>query len=116
MFTLYFKGTLKEDVDLDDLSIKDVESIDTKFEARELLFEMAEPNDKALSVAEDVADNYVDILIFQVEQSIKDEERRIEKERKEIEDSMKSIEGLFDEIRNPKKQMTKTMRMMRMIT
>lgn len=97
------KGTLKEDVDLDDLSIKDVESIDTKFEARELLFEMAEPNDKALSVAEDVADNYVDILIFQVEQSIKDEERRIEKERKEIEDSMKSIEGLFDEIRNPKK-------------
>lgn len=103
MFTLYFKGTLKEDVDLDDLSIKDVESIDTKFEARELLFEMAEPNDKALSVAEDVADNYVDILIFQVEQSIKDEERRIEKERKEIEDSMKSIEGLFDEIRNPKK-------------
>lgn len=97
------KGTLKEDVDLDDLSIKDVESIETKFEARELLFEIAEPNEKALAVAEDVADSYVDILIFQVEQLKKDEERKIEKERKEIENSMKSIEDLFDEIRNPKK-------------
>ena len=96
------KSTLKEDVDLDDLSIKDVESIDAKFEARELLFEIAEPNEKALAVAEDVADSYVDILIFQVEQSIKDEERKIEKERKEIEGSMKKIEDLFDEIRNPK--------------
>lgn len=97
------KGTLKEDANLDDLSIKDVESIETKFEARELLFELAEPSEKALAVAEDVADSYVDILIFQVEQAIKDEERKIEKERKEIEDSMKTIEDLFDEIRNPKK-------------
>ena len=96
------KGTLKEDVDIDSLSIKDVESIETKFEARELLFEIAEPNEKALAVAEDVADSYVDILIFQVEQAIKDEERKIEKERKEIEGSMKKIEDLFDEIRNPK--------------
>lgn len=96
------KSTLKEDVDLDDLSIKDVESIETKFEARELLFQIAEPNEKALSVAEDIADSYVDILIFQVEQAIKDEERKIEKERKEIEGSMKKIEDLFDEIRNPK--------------
>lgn len=96
------KDTLKEDVDLDSLSIKDVESIETKFEARELLFQIAEPNEKALSVAEDIADSYVDILIFQVEQSIKDEERKIEKERKEIEGSMKKIEDLFDEIRNPK--------------
>lgn len=96
------KDTLKDDVDIDSLSIKDVESIETKFEARELLFEIAEPNEKALAVAEDVADSYVDILIFQVEQSIKDEERKIEKERKEIEGSMKKIEDLFDEIRNPK--------------
>ena len=96
------KGTLKEDVDIDSLSIKDVESIETKFEARELLFQIAEPNEKALSVAEDIADSYVDILIFQVEQAIKDEERKIEKERKEIEGSMKKIEDLFDEIRNPK--------------
>ena len=96
------KDTLKEDTDLDSLSIKDVESIETKFEARELLFQIAEPNEKALSVAEDIADSYVDILIFQVEQSIKDEERKIEKERKEIEGSMKKIEDLFDEIRNPK--------------
>lgn len=96
------KDTLKDDVDLDSLSIKDVESIETKFEARELLFQIAEPNEKALSVAEDIADSYVDILIFQVEQSIKDEERKIEKERKEIEGSMKKIEDLFDEIRNPK--------------
>ena len=96
------KDTLKEDVDLDSLSIKDVESIETKFEARELLFQIAEPNEKALSVAEDIADSYVDILIFQVEQAIKDEERKIEKERKEIEGSMKKIEDLFDEIRNPK--------------
>lgn len=96
------KDTLKEDTDLDSLSIKDVESIETKFEARELLFQIAEPNEKALSVAEDIADSYVDILIFQVEQAIKDEERKIEKERKEIEGSMKKIEDLFDEIRNPK--------------
>ena len=96
------KDTLKDDVDIDSLSIKDVESIETKFEARELLFQIAEPNEKALSVAEDIADSYVDILIFQVEQSIKDEERKIEKERKEIEGSMKKIEDLFDEIRNPK--------------
>ena len=96
------KDTLKDDVDIDNLSIKDVESIETKFEARELLFQIAEPNEKALSVAEDIADSYVDILIFQVEQSIKDEERKIEKERKEIEGSMKKIEDLFDEIRNPK--------------
>ena len=96
------KDTLKEDTDIDDLSIKDVESIETKFEARELLFQIAEPNEKALSVAEDIADSYVDILIFQVEQAIKDEERKIEKERKEIEGSMKKIEDLFDEIRNPK--------------
>ena len=96
------KDTLKEDVVLDSLSIKDVESIETKFEARELLFQIAEPNEKALSVAEDIADSYVDILIFQVEQAIKDEERKIEKERKEIEGSMKKIEDLFDEIRNPK--------------
>lgn len=96
------KGTLKEDTDMDDLSIKDVESIETKFEARELLFQIAEPNEKALSVAEDIADSYVDILIFQVEQAIRDEERKIEKERKEIEGSMKKIEDLFDEIRNPK--------------
>lgn len=96
------KGTLKEDVDIDSLSIKDVESIETKFEARELLFQIAEPNEKALSVAEDIADSYVDILIFQVEQAIRDEERKIEKERKEIEGSMKKIEDLFDEIRNPK--------------
>lgn len=96
------KDTLKEDTDLDNLSIKDVESIETKFEARELLFQIAEPNEKALSVAEDIADSYVDILIFQVEQAIKDEERKIEKERKEIEGSMKKIEDLFDEIRNPK--------------
>lgn len=96
------KDTLKEDIDIDSLSIKDVESIETKFEARELLFQIAEPNEKALSVAEDIADSYVDILIFQVEQSIKDEERKIEKERKEIEGSMKKIEDLFDEIRNPK--------------
>ena len=96
------KGTLKEDVDIDSLSIKDVESIETKFEARELLFQIAEPNEKALSVAEDITDSYVDILIFQVEQAIKDEERKIEKERKEIEGSMKKIEDLFDEIRNPK--------------
>lgn len=96
------KDTLKEDVDLDSLSIKDVESIETKFEARELLFQIAEPNEKALSVAEDIADSYVDILIFQVEQAIKDEKRKIEKERKEIEGSMKKIEDLFDEIRNPK--------------
>lgn len=96
------KDTLKEDVDLDSLSIKDVESIETKFEARELLFQIAEPNEKALSVAEDIADSYVDILIFQVEQAIRDEERKIEKERKEIEGSMKKIEDLFDEIRNPK--------------
>lgn len=96
------KDTLKDDVDLDSLSIKDVESIETKFEARELLFQIAEPNEKALSVAEDIADSYVDILIFQVEQAIKDEERKIEKERKEIEGSMKKIEDLFDEIRNPK--------------
>lgn len=96
------KGTLKDDVDIDSLSIKDVESIETKFEARELLFQIAEPNEKALSVAEDIADSYVDILIFQVEQAIKDEERKIEKERKEIEGSMKKIEDLFDEIRNPK--------------
>lgn len=96
------KDTLKDDVDIDSLSIKDVESIETKFEARELLFQIAEPNEKALSVAEDIADSYVDILIFQVEQAIKDEERKIEKERKEIEGSMKKIEDLFDEIRNPK--------------
>lgn len=96
------KDTLKEDVDLDSLNIKDVESIETKFEARELLFQIAEPNEKALSVAEDIADSYVDILIFQVEQAIRDEERKIEKERKEIEGSMKKIEDLFDEIRNPK--------------
>ena len=96
------KDTLKEDTDLDSLSIKDVESIETKFEARELLFQIAEPNEKALSVAEDIADSYVDILIFQVEQAIRDEERKIEKERKEIEGSMKKIEDLFDEIRNPK--------------
>lgn len=96
------KDTLKDDVDIDSLSIKDVESIETKFEARELLFQIAEPNEKALSVAEDIADSYVDILIFQVEQSIKDEERKIERERKEIEGSMKKIEDLFDEIRNPK--------------
>lgn len=96
------KDTLKDDVDLDSLSIKDVESIETKFEARELLFQIAEPNEKALSVAEDIADSYVDILIFQVEQAIRDEERKIEKERKEIEGSMKKIEDLFDEIRNPK--------------
>lgn len=96
------KDTLKEDTDLDSLSIKDVESIETKFEARELLFQIAEPNEKALSVAEDIADSYVDILIFQVEQAIKDEERKIEKERKEIKGSMKKIEDLFDEIRNPK--------------
>ena len=96
------KDTLKEDVDLDSLSIKDVESIETKFEARELLFQIAEPNEKALSVAEDIADSYVDILIFQVEQAIKDEKRKIEIERKEIEGSMKKIEDLFDEIRNPK--------------
>ena len=96
------KDTLKEDVDLDSLSIKDVESIETKFEARELLFQIAEPNEKALSVAEDIADSYVDILIFQVEQAIRDEERKIEKERKEIEGGMKKIEDLFDEIRNPK--------------
>ena len=96
------KDTLKDDVDIDSLSIKDVESIETKFEARELLFQIAEPNEKALSVAEDIADSYVDILIFQVEQAIRDEERKIEKERKEIEGSMKKIEDLFDEIRNPK--------------
>ena len=96
------KDTLKDDVDIDNLSIKDVESIETKFEARELLFQIAEPNEKALSVAEDIADSYVDILIFQVEQAIRDEERKIEKERKEIEGSMKKIEDLFDEIRNPK--------------
>lgn len=96
------KDTLKDDVDIDSLSIKDVETIETKFEARELLFQIAEPNEKALSVAEDIADSYVDILIFQVEQAIKDEERKIEKERKEIEGSMKKIEDLFDEIRNPK--------------
>lgn len=96
------KDTLKEDIDIDSLSIKDVESIETKFEARELLFQIAEPNEKALSVAEDIADSYVDILIFQVEQAIRDEERKIEKERKEIEGSMKKIEDLFDEIRNPK--------------
>ena len=96
------KSTLKDDVDIDSLSIKDVESIETKFEARELLFQIAEPNEKALSVAEDIADSYVDILIFQVEQAIRDEERKIEKERKEIEGSMKKIEDLFDEIKNPK--------------
>ncbi len=96
------KDTLKDDVDIDSLSIKDVKSIETKFEARELLFQIAEPNEKALSVAEDIADSYVDILIFQVEQAIRDEERKIEKERKEIEGSMKKIEDLFDEIRNPK--------------
>ena len=96
------KDTLKDDADIDSLSIKDVESIETKFEARELLFQIAEPNEKALSVAEDIADSYVDILIFQVEQAIRDEERKIEKERKEIEGSMKKIEDLFDEIRNPK--------------
>ena len=96
------KDTLKDDVDIDSLSIKDVESIETKFEARELLFQIAEPNEKALSVAEDIADSYVDILIFQVEQSIKEEERKIEKERKEIEKKKKKIEDLFDEIRNPK--------------
>lgn len=91
--------TLKEGVDEDNIGEFDVKSIDGKFEARELLFEISEPNDKALTVAEEVADNYLDMLIIQVEQKIRDEERKEERVRKEIENQMKKVQ---DMIENPK--------------
>ena len=91
--------TLKESVDKENLGKDDVESIENKFEAKELLFEIAEPNDKALTVAEEVADNYLDMLIIQVEQKIRDEERKEERVRKEIENQMKKVQ---DMIENPK--------------
>ena len=91
--------TLKEGVDKENLGKDDVESIENKFEAKELLFEIAEPNDKALTVAEEVADNYLDMLIIQVEQKIRDEERKEERVRKEIENQMKKVQ---DMIENPK--------------
>lgn len=90
---------LKESVDKENLGKDDVESIENKFEAKELLFEIAEPNDKALTVAEEVADNYLDMLIIQVEQKIRDEERKEERVRKEIENQMKKVQ---DMIENPK--------------
>ena len=90
---------LKEGVDKENLGKDDVESIENKFEAKELLFEIAEPNDKALTVAEEVADNYLDMLIIQVEQKIRDEERKEERVRKEIENQMKKVQ---DMIENPK--------------
>ena len=93
--------TLKEGVDEDNIGEFDVKSIDGKFEARELLFEISEPNDKALVVAEEVADNYLDILITQVEQKIRDEERKEERVRKEIENSMKKVQDMIEE---PKKE------------
>ena len=91
--------TLKEGIDKENLGKDDVESIENKFEAKELLFEIAEPNDKALTVAEEVADNYLDMLIIQVEQKIRDEERKEERVRKEIENQMKKVQ---DMIENPK--------------
>ena len=91
--------TLKEGVDEDNIGEFDVKSIENKFEAKELLFEIAEPNDKALTVAEEVADNYLDMLIIQVEQKIRDEERKEERVRKEIENQMKKVQ---DMIENPK--------------
>lgn len=90
---------LKEGVDKENLGKDDVESIENKFEAKELLFEIAEPNEKALTVAEEVADNYLDMLIIQVEQKIRDEERKEERVRKEIENQMKKVQ---DMIENPK--------------
>lgn len=93
--------TLKEGVDEDNIGEFDVKSIDGKFEARELLFEISEPNDKALVVAEEVADNYLNILITQVEQKIRDEERKEERVRKEIENSMKKVQDMIEE---PKKE------------
>ena len=91
--------TLKEGVDDDNIGEYDVATVDGKFEAKELLFEIAEPNEKALTVAEEVADNYLDMLIIQVEQKIRDEERKEERVRKEIENQMKKVQ---DMIENPK--------------
>ena len=88
--------TLKKEVDENNITADDVLTKDTKYEARELLFEIADPTDKALTVAEEVADNYLDILITQVEQKIKDEERKEERIRKEIENSMKKVQGMID--------------------
>lgn len=88
---------VKEDVDEDKVSVEDIVSKSDKYEARELLFEISEPNEKALVVAQEVADNYIDVLIMQVEQNIRDEERKEERKRKEIENSMK---GLSDSIKN----------------
>ena len=94
--------TLKESVDKENLGKDDVESIENKFEAKELLFEIAEPNDKALTVAEEVADNYLDMLIIQVEQKIRDEERKEERVRKEIENQMKKVQDMIEKPKDDK--------------
>ena len=96
--------TLKEGVDDDNIGEYDVATIDGKFEAKELLFEIAEPNEKALTVAEEVADNYLDMLIIQVEQKIRDEERKEERVRKEIENQMKKVQDMIENPKDDKKE------------
>ena len=94
--------TLKEGVDDDNIGEYDVATVDGKFEAKELLFEIAEPNEKALTVAEEVADNYLDMLIIQVEQKIRDEERKEERVRKEIENQMKKVQDMIEKPKDDK--------------
>ena len=65
---------------------------DTKFKGSELLFEIAEPSNERFTVAESVADMYLDSLVMKIIQNEIDEKRKIDNVTKKIEGAKLDLE------------------------
>ena len=69
---------------------------DTKFKGSELLFEIAEPSNERFTVAESVADMYLDSLVMKIIQNEIDEKRKIDNVTKKIEGAKLDLEISMD--------------------
>lgn len=65
---------------------------DTKYEKKELLFEIDEPKENAFEIAEEVADNHLESLMMAIEQQIIDEKRKENNNKIKMENSKKELD------------------------
>lgn len=75
---------------------------DSKFEKKELLFEIEEPNDKAMEVALNVADMYIETLMMAIEQAKIDEKRKENNMKNKMENAKLDLELDLDFFRDKK--------------
>ncbi len=75
---------------------------DSKYEMKELLFEIEEPDDKAMEVALNVADMYTETLIMSIEQIKIDEKRRENNMKLKMKNAKSDLEMDIDFLKNRK--------------